>query len=115
MSATNLLRQIHTPEIAIGQTTVLAFKRHGDIGNLDSDASNSKRLRAARGRLMQEEEKPQLVMTRGEGEPMAYHCSLCGQLFLLPDDRSPRDAAAELLEAFREHVREEHAERAERD
>jgi hypothetical protein len=58
---------------------------------------------------MQANEKPHLKMTGAEGEPMAYHCSLCGQLFLLPDDRSPKDAAAELLAAFQEHVGEEHA------
>jgi hypothetical protein len=83
------------------------------MGNFGSDASNSKRLRAAGSRLMQEKEKPQLVMTGDKGEPMAYHCSVCGQLFLLPDDRSPKDAAAELLAAFQEHVGEEHAEKAE--
>ena len=54
-------------------------------------------------------EKPRLVMTGAKGEPMAYECSLCGQLFLLPDDRSPKEAAAELMITFQEHVREEHA------
>jgi len=57
-------------------------------------------------------EKPRLVMTGAKGEPMAYECSLCGQLFLLPDDRSPKEAAAELMIVFQEHVREEHAEEA---
>jgi hypothetical protein len=59
---------------------------------------------------MHTNEKPHLVMTGARGEPMAYQCSLFGQLFLLPDDRSPKDAAAELLAAFQEHVGEEHAE-----
>ena len=54
-------------------------------------------------------EKPRLLMTGAKGEPMAYECSLCGQLFLLPDDRSPKEAAAELMIVFQEHVREEHA------
>ena len=54
-------------------------------------------------------DKPRLVMTGGKDEPMTYRCSLCGQLFILPDDRSPKDAAAELLAAFRGHVAEEHA------
>jgi hypothetical protein len=58
---------------------------------------------------MQANEKSHLVMTGAKGEPVAYHCSLCGQLFLLPDDRSPKDAAAELVAAFQEHVDEEHA------
>lgn len=61
---------------------------------------------------MQANEKPHLVMTEDKGEPMAYKCSLCGQLFLLPDDRSPKEAAAELLAAFQEHVGEEHAQEA---
>jgi hypothetical protein len=61
---------------------------------------------------MEPNEKPRLVMTGDKGEPMAYRCSLCGQLFVLPDDRSPKDAAAELLAAFQEHVGEEHAEEA---
>jgi hypothetical protein len=62
---------------------------------------------------MQSNEKPHLVVTsRVEGEPMSYECSRCGQIFLLPEDRSPRDAAAELLAAFRNHVGEEHAEQA---
>jgi hypothetical protein len=39
-----------------------------------------------------------------KGEPMAYHCPLCGQLFLLPEDRDPEQAAAELLAAFHGHV-----------
>ena len=61
---------------------------------------------------MQSNEKPHLIMAGGKGEPTAYHCSLCGQLFLLPDDRSPKEAAAELWAAFQEHVGEEHAEEA---
>jgi hypothetical protein len=61
---------------------------------------------------MQANEKPQLVMTGGNGEPIGYRCSLCSQLFLLPDDRSPKEAAAELLAAFQEHVGEEHAKEA---
>jgi hypothetical protein len=52
------------------------------------------------------------VLTGTKDDPLAYRCSLCGQHFILPDDRSPRDAAAELLAAFQEHVREEHAEEA---
>jgi hypothetical protein len=61
---------------------------------------------------MEANEKPRLVMTGGKDEPMAYQCSLCGQLFLVPDDRSPKDAAAELLAAFHDHVGEEHADEA---
>ncbi len=58
---------------------------------------------------MEPNEKPRLVMTGGKDKPMTYRCSLCGQLFILPHERSPKDAAAELLAAFQEHGREEHA------
>jgi hypothetical protein len=62
---------------------------------------------------MQSNEKPHLVVTiRVEGEPMSYGCSRCGQIFLLPEDRIPRDAAAELLAVFHDHVGEVHAEKA---
>ncbi len=53
---------------------------------------------------MQAIEKPHVGMTGTKGEPMTYECSLCGQLFLVPDERSVEDAAAELLAAFEEHV-----------
>ena len=59
---------------------------------------------------MEPNKKPRLMMTGGKDEPMTYQCSVCGQLFILPDDRTPKDAAAELLAAFQEHVGEEHAE-----
>jgi hypothetical protein len=61
---------------------------------------------------MQSHEKPHLVMTGAKGEPIAYQCSACGQIFLLPEDRSPKDAAKELLAAFQDHVGEVHAEEA---
>jgi len=47
------------------------------------------------------------------GEPIAYQCSVCGQRFVLPEDRSPKEAVAELWGAFKEHIREEHPEQAE--
>jgi uncharacterized OB-fold protein len=47
-----------------------------------------------------------------KGEPMSYQCSQCGQIFLPPEDRDPKDAAEELLAAFHEHVGEVHAEKA---
>lgn len=59
---------------------------------------------------MDSSEKPRLVVTTWvKGEPIAYQCSLCGQNFLLPDDQTPKEAAAELQAAFHQHVREEHA------
>jgi hypothetical protein len=62
---------------------------------------------------MQLNEKPHLVVTSWiKGEPMSYECSRCGQIFLLPEDRSPKDAVAELLAAFHDHVGEVHAETA---
>ncbi len=54
-------------------------------------------------------EKPQLVMTNWvKGEPFAYKCSLCGQTFLLPEDRTPKEAMAEVLAAFNDHCRKDH-------
>jgi len=57
-------------------------------------------------------EKAQLVVAGPvrNGDHFLYECSLCGQPFILPEDREPRDGAAELLAAFREHVREQHPE-----
>ena len=61
---------------------------------------------------MQLNEKPRLVVTNWvKGEPMTYECSRCGQIFLPPEDRSPKNAAEELLAAFHEHVGEVHAEK----
>lgn len=53
-------------------------------------------------------EKAQLIVklpARG-GEPMVYQCSLCGQIFPLPEGRTPKEAMAEVRMAFRQHVRE---------
>lgn len=62
---------------------------------------------------MSSSEQPRLVVTEWvKGEPVAYKCSLCGQLFLLPDDRTPKEAAAELVAAFHEHLGEEHGNHA---
>jgi hypothetical protein len=59
-------------------------------------------------------EKPRLVVrSQNKWDPIAYECSVCGQRFLLPEDRSPKEAAAELLGAFNEHVLEKHPEHAE--
>jgi len=58
-------------------------------------------------------EKPTLVMNAWlMGEPVGYECSFCGQRFLLPEDRNPREGAAELYAAFHDHVREQHPEDA---
>ena len=63
---------------------------------------------------MNSSEKPRLVVTEWvKDEPVAYQCSLCGQIFLLPDDRTPKEAAAELRAAFHQHVGEEHGGEAE--
>jgi hypothetical protein len=59
-------------------------------------------------------EKPHLVINyQKKGAPIAYECSVCGQRFMLPEDRSPKEAVTELLGAFTEHVREKHSEPAE--
>jgi len=62
------------------------------------------RDRVAGGRHMQVNEKPYLGTTGTKGEPMTYECSLCGHVFLVRDDLSPKDAAEELVAAFEEHV-----------
>jgi hypothetical protein len=61
---------------------------------------------------MQTSEKPRLEITPADNEPVGYRCSACGQIFILPEDRSPRDAAIELLAAYQEHVVVEHAREA---
>jgi hypothetical protein len=54
---------------------------------------------------------PRLILNASlRGEHFAYQCSRCGQLFRLPEDRSPKDGAIELWAAFKEHVEEEHRE-----
>lgn len=55
--------------------------------------------------------RPRLVVTSWN-EPITYQCSRCGQIFLPPEDRSPKDAVVELLAAFQEHIGEVHVEEA---
>lgn len=56
-------------------------------------------------------ERPHLVISEAAaGQSILYECSLCGQKFVLPEDRTPREGASEILAAFRNHIREEHAE-----
>lgn len=45
-----------------------------------------------------------------KGEPFTYKCSLCGQPFMPPEDRSPKEAMAELFQAFNQHAGELHGE-----
>ncbi len=92
------------PEIAIDYTLAFAFCRWCETGTFASDASTSKGLAPQEADLMQVNEKLHPGMTGAKGEPMTYQCSLCGHLFLVPDDRSVEDAAAELMAAFEEHV-----------
>ena len=64
--------------------------------------------------VIQMNEKARLVIKSAEsGEPISYQCSSCGQRFVLPEDRSPKEAVAELWGAFKDHIREEHPEQAE--
>jgi hypothetical protein len=52
-------------------------------------------------------ERPTLVTTNWLcGEATAYKGSLCGQIFLRPEDRSPKEATAEVMDAFKEHLHE---------
>ncbi|MGH9431652.1 MAG: hypothetical protein ACRD3T_08925 [Terriglobia bacterium] len=56
-------------------------------------------------------DKAELILSDWvKGEPFAYRCSLCGQRFLPPEDRSPKEGMAEVWAAFMEHVREERGE-----
>ncbi|MGO9272437.1 MAG: hypothetical protein ACLQOO_19775 [Terriglobia bacterium] len=57
-------------------------------------------------------EKAQLIVAGPVcyGDHFFYECSLCCQRFILPEDREPKDGAAELLAAFKEHVRDQHPE-----
>jgi hypothetical protein len=50
-----------------------------------------------------------LIRPWTRGEPFSYICSVCGQPFLLPEDRAAKEAMEELLEAFKEHIREIHS------
>jgi hypothetical protein len=53
---------------------------------------------------------PRLVINgKTTGEPICYRCSVCDEVFLLHEDRTPKEAAAELLAVFSEHVREKHS------
>ena len=46
--------------------------------------------------------RPKLVMTEWiRGVSIVYKCSLCGQFFRLPEDRTPKEDAAELMAAFK--------------
>lgn len=54
-------------------------------------------------------EEPKLELSPYvRGKPIDYRCSACGQVFVPPEDRNVKEAMAELLEAFHEHLREEH-------
>jgi hypothetical protein len=54
-------------------------------------------------------EKPQLLIKPWKiGEPFVYHCSLCGQEFIAPEDRSATEGMTELWAAFHEHIEDVH-------
>jgi hypothetical protein len=54
--------------------------------------------------------RPQLLISPWvRGDLITYRCSVCGQIFLLPGDRSAKEAMAEVLAAFQEHVGEVYA------
>ena len=61
---------------------------------------------------MQSNENPRLEITLADNEPAGYRCSVCEQIFILPEDRNPKEAAIELLAAFQEHVVVEHGREA---
>jgi len=54
-------------------------------------------------------EKIQLIVNAPvKGGPMVYQCSLCGQMFPLADEQTPKQAMAAVWAAFQKHVREYH-------
>jgi hypothetical protein len=59
-------------------------------------------------------EKPHLTIAPWvKGHPIVYKCSLCEQIFVLPEDRAPMEGAAEVWAAFRDHLKEKHPEEVE--
>ena len=61
-------------------------------------------------------ERPRIILTTWiKGEPFSYSCSLCGQPFILPEDRNPREGMEEVWAAFNEHVEEDHSAAKERN
>jgi len=58
-------------------------------------------------------EKPQLVMdASAKGESIVYRCSACTEIFLLPNEQTPKAAAAKLWAAWNQHVQEKHSDEA---
>jgi hypothetical protein len=61
-------------------------------------------------------DRPRIVLSPWtKDEPINYKCSLCGHIFILPEDREPKDAMAEVLAAFNKHVHETHPEGEKQD
>jgi len=57
-----------------------------------------------------QDERPQLIIGGGTpGKPITYVCSRCGRPFPLGEDRTPKEAVAELLAVFKAHVQKEHS------
>ena len=55
--------------------------------------------------------QPQLIVTSfGKSRPIDYVCSLCGRIFPLPEEQSPKEAAAALYSRFKDHIRQDHPE-----
>lgn len=55
-------------------------------------------------------EIPRIVLSHWvKGEPINYICSVCGRVFLFPEDRNPKEGAAEVMAAFHEHVSAKHS------
>ena len=55
------------------------------------------------------EGKPKLIVGGSDSpQPLHYLCSQCLQPFYLPGNQPPKEAVAELLQSFGEHVEREH-------
>jgi len=75
---------------------------------------NPTELRADEGRASAQEgatmdEKPKLIVGSPDSlHPLHYLCSHCLQPFYLSGDQPPKEAVAELLHAFGDHVEQAH-------
>jgi hypothetical protein len=49
-----------------------------------------------------------IIKIPAKGEPMVYQCSLCDQIFPLPEDGTPKEAMATIRATFQEHIRGSH-------
>jgi len=66
----------------------------------------------ALGGLVMEGRPKLIVGGSGSSQPLQYVCSHCLRPFHFPGNQPPKEAVAELLQSFGEHVEREHADAA---